>query len=389
MARSLLILGAILLTLPATGWPQQVDTTLVTPDFNKLKTPESPAFEILGLSPSTVSRPTSPKAFALSFLDNLRSQERFSLIPRDFAVEVNPYWWSTHPGLSLEEYRAGGIKSLYRTFTLSLATADSTIQSPVGDQSFRRLGVGVRSLLYTGQETPACVGTILEAVRPFTDRLAKIIADSIESDPTLARNAERLAQISEAERQRLIAQDLEALSQENRQRCTDAIADRKGFVMSIAGAAAFGFLEGDPAAVVPTPEADLSSVGFWVTPSYLSGSFSGIGVIRTVWKQLEADTTEFAFEFGGRLIFSADRYAASAEGLYRRRNRGDDSMNEYRLAAVLDVRLSSDLWLTATFGKEFDQEEGSGLIALANLQWSFGKPAARPVPSHEGSQGGG
>lgn len=388
MVCNLLVRSVTLLTLsglapPAAAWAQSVDTTLVTPDFNKLKTPESPAFQIIGKSPSAVSRPTSPRGFAVSFLDNLRSQEEFSLIPRNFAVEANPYWWSSHPRLSFEEYMAGGINSLYRTLTFSLATADSTIQGPSGDQSFRRVGVGVRSLLYEGQETPACVDAILEAVKPFTERLAQIIAATIVADPTLADDAERLQEINEAERQKLLAQNLAALSKENRQKCTDAIADRQGFVMSIAGAAAFGFLEdpADTAAVIPTPQGDLNALAIWVTPSYLSGSFSVIGVIRARWNQLAADTTEFALDLGGRLIYSSGGYAASAEALYRRRDRGDESMNEYRLATIFDVRLSKDLWLTATFGKDFDQKEGSGLIALANLQWSFGKPQARPVPS--------
>src|SRR3970040_905129 len=89
-----------LLVLARAVTGQAVDTTLVTPDFNRLKTPESPAFHILGISPSAIARPTSPKAFAFSFLGSLREQEQLSLIPSNFAVEVNPYWWSAPPGLS-------------------------------------------------------------------------------------------------------------------------------------------------------------------------------------------------------------------------------------------------------------------------------------------------
>jgi hypothetical protein len=377
--------GLSLLALPTFVSAQVVDTTAITPDFNRLKTPESPAFHILGISPSAISRPTSPRSFAFSFLDALRGREQFSLIPSNFAVEVNPYWWSSHPDLSFEEYQAGGIRSLYRTLTLSLATTDSTVSGPDGDRSFRRLGVGVRGNLFGRQQEPACLEEIGVVVQPLTDPLAREVATAIAQDPALATDSTGLEDLRKRTFERLLIElpsDQKRVLDQKREQCTDEIADRSGFVMSVAAAAGLGFLEsrGDTTVIVPTPTGDLNTLGFWATPSYLSGRFSGIGVVRVLWEDIEADTTEFAWDFGGRAVYSSGRYAASAEALYRRRGRGDERMNEYRLATAFDIRVTQDVWLTATFGKDFEDDEGSGLIALASLQWNFGKPAPRPPP---------
>ena len=379
---------SLVLLLAGAAAGQSVDTTLLTPDFNRLKTPESPAFHILGISPSAIPRPTSPKAFAFSFLGALREQETFSLIPSDFAVEVNPYWWSAHPGLSFRDYQAGGIRSLYRTFTFSLATTDSSIAGPDGPASFRRLGVGMRTTLFGRQPEPACIAAIEAVVQPLNDRIAARVAAEIARDPTIARDAVRL----EAFRQRVFSELIDGLPpaerqvlSRTRQECTDEIADRRGFVVSIAGAAGFGFLQReDPDALLATPEGGIYSLGLWITPSWLSGRFSAIGIARLAWDGLETDSTRTAFDLGARAVWSYGRYAASAEALYRRRGAGDETDSQYRVAAVFDVRVSTDLWLTATFGRDFEARAGSGLIALANLQWGIGKPAARPAPLPRG-----
>ena len=372
---------SLLAATAATG--QTVDTTLVTPDFNRLRTPESPAFHILGISPSAIARPTSPKAFAFSFLNSLREQEQLSLIPSNFAIEVNPYWWASHPDLSFREYQAGGIRNLYRSLTVSLATADSTLDGPQGARSFRRIALGVRTSLFGRQQEPACLQDIAAIVQPLNSQFTERIALAIARDAGLARDRERLDALNREVFQQLLDSlppDRKAQLSRSRQDCTDQIADRRGFVVSFAAAAGFGFLElADPGALFPTPDGGLNTLGLWITPSWLSGRFSAIGVARLAWQDMATDTRT-AWDFGARAVYSYSRYAASAEGLYRRRSAGDGDETQYRLATVFDIRVSTDLWLTATFGKDFEAAEGGGLIALANLQWNLGKPGPRPVP---------
>jgi hypothetical protein len=372
------ILGAALSAAPSMALAQVGDPTLITPEFNALKTPESPAFNVLGISPSAVSRPTSPKQFAFSFLHTLAEENQF-LIPNNFAVEANLYWWGSHPDLTFPEYQAGGPRSLYRTLSVSLATADSTITGPNGDKHFRRVGVGVRSNFFGQQDTLKCVRDILLALTPINERLTAFADSVLLENPSILDIPDSLEALREAEFQQLKVENEEKLAEVNREQCTDEIANRKGFVTAVAGAAAFGFLE-DPAdsGIIPTPTASLNTVALWATPSYLGDAFSGIGIVRAMWDEIEADTSEFALDLGGRVIYSHGRYAASAEAVYRYRDREDDTMNEYRLAAVFDVRVISDVWLTATFGRDFDVKEGSPLIALANLQWGLGKPPPRP-----------
>ncbi len=356
-----------------------------TPDFNRLKTPESPAFAILGTVPSEVQRPTSPRGFAVSFLDALQGQRESSLIPSSFAVEVNPFWWSSHPEITFEEYEKGGLPSLWRTLTVSMATTDQPLPVP-GDEpgaSFRRIGIGLRSTVFGTQDREPCVDRILDVASTLSDAVAGGVALAIVQDPGLAERAADL----EALREELFEGARAGLSREDQatlqsvESCTDEIADRTGFVMGIAAAGALGFLPpGDPGSPVPEPTSELNTFGLWITPSYLMGSFSGVTLLRARWNELGAEDAAFALDLGGRAIYSSGRFAASAEGVYRRRDLEGETREEWRAAVVLDVRVSDDLWLTSTFGRDFEPGASGSLIALANLQWAFGKPPPRPIP---------
>ena len=68
-----------------------------------LRTPTSPAFTLLGIAPTDIERPTTPRAFAVSLLSALRDGDG-SLLPRDFALEVAPYWLVQRPTLSFTAY---------------------------------------------------------------------------------------------------------------------------------------------------------------------------------------------------------------------------------------------------------------------------------------------
>src|SRR5262249_47786630 len=67
-----------------------------------LAVPESPAFAVLGITPQSVTRPTSPRSFATSLLNGLDEKGNFQA---GLAIDVAPYLLLAGPALTLEDYQ--------------------------------------------------------------------------------------------------------------------------------------------------------------------------------------------------------------------------------------------------------------------------------------------
>src|SRR3954463_2557049 len=130
-------------------------------ELDNLKTPTSPAFELLGVSPTAIARPATPRALATELLS---STNQGTVLPNNYALEVAPYWLKPHPKLTFQEYTSPSAgQSIRQTFSVSFATSrDST-----ADSSVRRAALGVRLLPLSGRVS-----------RKFTSLLASL--DSIQ-----------------------------------------------------------------------------------------------------------------------------------------------------------------------------------------------------------------
>src|SRR5206468_3577701 len=90
--------------------------------YNQLRTPTSPAFVVLGVTPTAVERPNTPADIAFSILN---SSGALTSLPKDVAIEFSPYWLFGHPKLEWRnDVKRGLGTSLARTATLSFATAE-------------------------------------------------------------------------------------------------------------------------------------------------------------------------------------------------------------------------------------------------------------------------
>src|SRR5689334_7304667 len=62
-----------------------------TPAFElDLSTPDVPAFTILGVAPTQIERPLTPRALALSLLAAATDDQ--NLIPNQYALAASPFW---------------------------------------------------------------------------------------------------------------------------------------------------------------------------------------------------------------------------------------------------------------------------------------------------------
>src|SRR5688500_98779 len=140
-ARALLAGLAACLATRAAAQPDSLGVQL-----QKLQTPTSPAFIVLGVSPTVVERPTTPRAFALSVASS--SLQSDDLVPKNYAAEFAPYWMGLQRRLQFQDYyRPNLFQALQQTFSVSFAT-NTIVQS---DDSLPAVGLGLRVAPFVGQ----------------------------------------------------------------------------------------------------------------------------------------------------------------------------------------------------------------------------------------------
>ncbi|HTV25519.1 MAG TPA: hypothetical protein VMG12_42780 [Polyangiaceae bacterium] len=134
--------------------PPQTDEV---PDVASLKTPEAPAFVALGLAPTEIQRPTTPRGVALSLGSALRNASA-ATAPRNYALEFSPYWLVSRPTLSFDELIAEPERALYRNLSVSFATSVETVDlaQPDGtgaERDIAKVAVGAQTTLWPGSPT--------------------------------------------------------------------------------------------------------------------------------------------------------------------------------------------------------------------------------------------
>jgi hypothetical protein len=101
-----------------------------------LAVPESPAFTVLGLTPESVVRPTSPRELALSLLNGVDANNNFQA---GVAVDTVPFTLLFGEGFTLGDYRRDPVERALARLQLSVATAKGTSE----DDEAVRLGLGL------------------------------------------------------------------------------------------------------------------------------------------------------------------------------------------------------------------------------------------------------
>lgn len=364
MFRRTVLLAAATLVITCRVGAQEI------PEFNKLRTPTSPAFVVLGTTPADVQRPNTPSTFAFSLLQGISTGAGTG---GDFGLEVAPYWLVSHPGLTLSEYYGGGwLNNLARTATVSLATLNVD-DDAVPSGASRDVGVGLRTRLLDRTRPSAQCEVQMDSIGLDLQRVATFLATQLSLQPDAsALTAQQTEERAEVLYTRFLR---DSLTEPQRKRlktevqaCANELSAREGFQVDVAGAAAWRLPNQEP------DDASLRSGAVWLTPSLTGRSFSWVGVMRYRWNQ--DDDAENLVDVGARGIYAWSDYGLSMELVARRPTEdGDDS---YRVALIGDIKLNDQLWLTTSFGRDFTSDDSDALFALTNLQWNVGKRSLTP-----------
>ena len=323
-------------------------------DINDLAAPTSPAFVLLDVAPASVERPDNPKAFALNLVNHLAGSDG---LPKDYAMEVAPYWLTSHPSLTFRQYQRPHVwQSIAQTFSLSIATAP--IDDAAEDDPGRRLGLGVRTQVWNGRPNET-----------LEERVAELEAIN---GVILDRLAQGLPIDEQRAQARIKALEIQGLD-----------AERLGFFLAVAGGQVWSVPEGD------TRLAEAQRRAVWVTPSYrlrtcnaaspeCVASLDFIGVVRT----LKDPGKDAAWDYGGRLLWRPNRQLYLSIEALRRHAPGEEVDPEAsRTVGMLEYRIRPDLAVYGSFGRDFEEDGGvRPLVSIMGLNIGFGRtPSVQPV----------
>lgn len=330
---------------------------------NDLRAPASPAFFLLGIEPTAVERPNSPRALATTLLSNTSAS---NLIPRNVALEVAPYWLASHPTLTFDDYYSANVaQSLLQSLSISMATS-APEEDSLGNVA-TGVGFGFRTLVLSGRPSAG-----LKDARAALVAIQDSILDADERVPEEDVEAEedRLA-----EKARAVAL---AIQEHDRHRI--------GLKIELAGAFTATF----PTSNIT--DGKVNRIGGWATLSYRlpKPQFEFLLVERVIINRVPANVGDF-LDFGGRILYEPQDLSLSFEFVKRllvdqpADPAASPLVDSYRVSGYIEYRVSSDVTINASFGRDFIKTniDPSTLLALIGINFGFG-----PRPSLSAGSGG-
>ena len=388
-----IILALVLALGSVVGSPAQTVTV------DELSAPTTPAFVLLGVSPASVERPESGKAFVFNALNKLTSSGG---LPEDYAFELTPFWMKSNRRLSFAEYQRPALwHGIGQSLRISVATAPIPGATKNADPLGTKLAIGFNTQVRNGRPNPT-MNMRLEALyaRNKTllalDRELEKLEEDLEANQvqlktatTDAEKASILSAISSIERDMTRKKAESANTEAEITTATLVIqtldAQRVGFFLTIAAGQAWNFAGDD------TTNAVMHRRGVWITPAYrklrcekgCEASFDLIGVGR----YLKDPDTDAMFDYGGRFVWRPTRQFNSSFELIRRiapamsGASGESTEDSNRAAGLLEYRIREDLILYGAFGQDFKKVTGEKpLVSLLGLNIGFGQKATVNAP---------
>ena len=157
-----LIFAAILWLLSVNSQAQVID---------KLTSPSMPAATIIGTQFNEINTPKSLKALETAIFNNFINAEGSSLIPGNYALEVNPFMLGKRTNFDYLDYLKDEIKlNLWRNLSFSVASTNNYIinDSITGSS----LGFGGRTIILNGKVSQQLESTYINTANEYNSLLA-------------------------------------------------------------------------------------------------------------------------------------------------------------------------------------------------------------------------
>jgi len=376
-----------------------------------LKAPASPSMNMLGISPSTIERPTDLNAFMLS-LQN--ASGNFSALPQNYGIEIAPYLMKK-TGNTLNEFDSTKFGYVFKqSFQLSLGISRQDIDDKLSTDSnaYTKTGFGIKFSIIRqpfSDQTRKIFNDLSKAQKELLDGFsrgqnteeiaalevdAQIIRDSIQTVArTMPSGEERIRKIRE------LTAALGAVNTKKNQLQNEFFQKTDAYLEAKKIASQFkierkkgGYLDFASGMVLDFPTSQfgysrISKAGAWLTGGFDSGNdgFSVLGIARYLYQpdKIFADETGLldiknisTFDAGGRLLLTLanGRFILSSEAIYRSVLNKSTIDPSWRLDLNVEYDVGANQKLTFIFGRDFDGaiNKGGNLIAALNFIKGFG-----------------
>jgi CRISPR/Cas system-associated protein endoribonuclease Cas2 len=387
------------------GQKSKIDTSV---NLDVLKSPSSPAFNLLGLSPSAIDRPTDLNAFAVS-LQN--STKNFSSLPNSYAVELAPAYFLQKKLISLDKFNSVKFKDVFwQSFVLSIGYTHLGPEGQEEVDSLRqsKMGFGVKFSILRPKYSKATQSTYNNLVEQ-QKRMLKEWADNEAGNPSLNEanlimDSIRALKMTEPdtarqrEKRKVLLTRLRSLNEAINDENNIHLANTEAFEATKKIAADFkierigAFIDFAAGMALDFPDdrfnnSRISKSGGWLTAGYDSGNkgISILGIARYLFQpnQIFADESNTlqtknisTFDAGARLLLTGvnGKFVLSSEGIYRSVLNKNVTNSSWRIVFNTEYDVGANKKLTFAFGRNFDGtiSKGGNLIAALNFISSFG-----------------
>jgi hypothetical protein len=329
-----------------------------------MSVPASPAFTVLGVTPETVIRPTSPRAFATSLLNGVDQNGNFQ---SGLAMDFVPYLLVAGDDLTLNKYQHNRIVRLLSRTQLSFATAKGATE----DDKSLRVGLGLHMTLWDRGD-PRLDETLIKCLGDFVLPVVTNVNDTEGN----ARNREAAKELNDS------------IST----RCRQQAHERNWAASSWIIGAAPSWISTDG----QTKNLGWNGGGFWTSLAYGFEGVPGLEkksqlILHARYRNREevpdpdvtgAFLSQDSMFFGARFRTGSPTFNGSFEYTFlRSRFAGLKYDSSSRLAVLFERRIAGDTWFNLSLGGETGRQDGrnNGFV-LTSFKWAFSDRRDRTPP---------
>lgn len=382
-----------------------------TISLNLLQAPASPAFNLLGISPNSIERPTDLNAFRLSIQNATNS---FSKIPSNYSVEFAPASIFNLKDQTLTKFNSTKFKDVFwQSFSVSFGMTHTNLNDEETDDSTSttKLGLGIKfSIIRPRWNDPT--QQYIDSIHYYLDKSNKI-RESILSNNSESKKIDTLIQKVNMSPIPL-QQKIDSINYLNKQKKSidslilvalkrdtinkSAIAKMDSICVINLKRLGSGlkivrkgpFLDFATGMVLDFPDnrfdnSRIPKTGAWLTGGYDGGSqFSALGVVRYLFQpdKIFADDNGIlktekisTLDAGARIIVGGgNKFSASLEALYRSVLNKNTIPSSWRIVFDASYDIGFNRALTLALGRNFDGtiSKSGNLIAALNFIVGFG-----------------
>lgn len=348
---------------PTTPASSQKPSTFTLRDGTvDLAVPDSPAFSALGLTPEQVSRPTTPRQLASSFLNGI---DRNGNLQTGIAIDTAPYMLLAGSRITLSDYQTGPFLTRFLArWQVSFASAKGS-----GDEDkSAKLALGMRFTVFD-QGDPRMDNVLVGCLA----REAGNVLKGSPPIPPFASAEEQATMLQQREEQVRIAV----------KPCREAAAKRRwNRTAWIAGIApTWTSADGSTAEIDYSGTAVWTSVGYGfervpVLQDHAMIAFYLKGRTREIVPDVFTDgafVTQDSVTTGFRFLAGSPTSQVNLELLWLDNDRPDGREDRYwNLGIGFEQRLVDNTWLNLSFGRQLARDASGQLFVVGAFNWGLG-----------------